>query len=165
MTDDSGNVLGRKRSEVDLATVRERLASARGRDYWRSLEELADTAAFRELLHREFPHGILDRLDAVGRRTFLKLMGASMAMLGLGACSPAAAPIDEKIVPYVEQPVEITPGVPLFYATAMPQQGYGTWAAQPRSKAIRFTPPAWAQPTSSPRRRCWGCTIPTAPTR
>ncbi len=125
MTDDHESGQGRQRSEVDLASLRERLASARGRDYWRSLEELADTEAFRELLHREFPHAVIEPLDAVGRRTFLKLMGASMAMAGLTACSPAAAPTDEKIVPYVRQPEEIVPGTPLFYATAMPQQGYG----------------------------------------
>ncbi|MGD8377554.1 MAG: 4Fe-4S dicluster domain-containing protein, partial [Acidobacteriota bacterium] len=58
-----------------------------------------------------------------GRRTFLKLMGASLAMAGLGACTRQPR---EEIVPYVVQPEEIVPGRPLFYATAMPLGGFGT---------------------------------------
>lgn len=41
----------------DLESVREQLRSSSGRQYWRSLDELADTPAFRELLEREFPRG------------------------------------------------------------------------------------------------------------
>src|SRR5438128_1838734 len=40
---------------AELAAVRERLAAARGRDYWRSLEDLAATPEFQELVEREFP--------------------------------------------------------------------------------------------------------------
>src|SRR5262249_40731368 len=40
-------------------------------------------------------------------------------------CSPAPAPKDEKIVPYISQPEEIIPGKPLFFATAMPLNGFG----------------------------------------
>ena len=51
-------------------------------------------------------------------------MGASLALAGLNACR--AAPLDEKIVPYVNQPEEIVPGRPLFFATAFPMGGVGT---------------------------------------
>ena len=54
--------------------------------------------------------------DPVQRRTFLKLMGASLALAGAGACT--RQPL-EKIVPYVRQPEHIVPGRPLYYATAM----------------------------------------------
>src|SRR5712691_5434927 len=58
-----------------------------GKQYWRSLEELADTDEFQELLHREFPEQATEWSDPVGRRKFLKLMGASFALAGLTACT------------------------------------------------------------------------------
>ncbi len=64
--------------------------------------------------------------SAVGgfsRREALRLLAAQMA-ISLGACSK---PIEE-IVPYVEMPEQITPGVPLKYATALPLAGYGRGA-------------------------------------
>ena len=93
-----------------------------GRTYWRSLEELADTPEFQELLHREFPENASTFTDPKGRRQFLKLMSASLALAGVGACTRQPP---ETIVPYVRQPEEIVPGRPLFYATAMPLAGYG----------------------------------------
>ncbi len=42
---------------LDLAAIRARLESGDGPEYWRSLEELAETPAFRERLQREFPAG------------------------------------------------------------------------------------------------------------
>ncbi len=82
---------------------------------------MANTPDFRELLHREFPQGASELLDPVSRRTFAKLMGASLALAGVTACTRQPA---EKIVPYVKQPEEIVPGKPLYYATAMPMAGY-----------------------------------------
>ena len=43
------------RKTFDLELLRERLHSARGPEYWRSLEEVAGTEEFREFLHNEFP--------------------------------------------------------------------------------------------------------------
>ena len=40
-------------TERELDAVRARLQSSRGRQFWRSLDELADTPAFHELLRRE----------------------------------------------------------------------------------------------------------------
>ena len=39
----------------DLNAVRQRLAKVRGPEYWRCLEELADSAEFKELVSREAP--------------------------------------------------------------------------------------------------------------
>ena len=72
--------------------------------------------AFHERLSNEFPSEIEAITDPVARRTFLKLMGASMALAGMTACTRQPA---EKIVPYVRQPEELVPGKPLFFATAM----------------------------------------------
>ncbi|MFY9611865.1 MAG: TAT-variant-translocated molybdopterin oxidoreductase [Blastocatellia bacterium] len=89
--------------------------------YWRSLEELADSDEFQEVLHREFPENATEWNDPAGRREFLKLMGASLALAGLTACTRQPP---EGILPYVRQPEEIVPGKPLFFATAMPLAGY-----------------------------------------
>jgi molybdopterin-containing oxidoreductase family iron-sulfur binding subunit len=109
---------------LDLASI-QRLASTRGREYWRCLEELSDDAEFHELLKQDFPQQAAGWLDGVSRRDFLKLMGASLALAGLNGCG-RAAPVDEKIVPYVTQPEELVLGKPLFFATAFPMSGVGS---------------------------------------
>src|SRR6186997_2777805 len=91
--------------------------------WWRTLEERAGDPAFQERLYNEFPSQIEAITDPVQRRTFLKLMGASLALAGVTACTKQPA---EKIVPYVRQPEDLIPGKPLFYATAMPLGGVAT---------------------------------------
>jgi MoCo/4Fe-4S cofactor protein with predicted Tat translocation signal len=105
---------------MDFAAIRSRLAGAEGRLYWRSLGELADTPEFREYLHREFPEHASEWNDPKGRRNFLKLMSASLALAGVGACTKQPP---EAIVPYVRQPEDIVPGRPLYFATAIPVAG------------------------------------------
>ena len=92
-----------------------------GRRYWRSLEQLADTDEFREFLHREFPRQASEWSDEASRRQFLRLMGASIALAGVGGC---AFQPPETIVPYVRQPEDLVPGRPLFFATSMTLGGY-----------------------------------------
>ncbi len=111
--------MSESQQKLDLSAVRSRLDGARGREYWRSLDELAATPAFRDLLEREFPQqaiGWSDDEDAgQGRRNFLKLMGASLALAGLAGCTRQPT---EHIMPYVRQPEDLVPGKPLFFATA-----------------------------------------------
>ena len=110
--------------KLDLASVRARLEQARGRDYWHSLEDLAADPEFRELMEREFPQQAIgwsdDENTVEGRRNFLKLMGASLALGGLAACTRQPT---ELITPYVRQPEELIPGRPLFYASAFTLNG------------------------------------------
>ncbi|MGI8743158.1 MAG: TAT-variant-translocated molybdopterin oxidoreductase [Bryobacteraceae bacterium] len=108
---------------LDLDKLRDRLASAQGPQYWRSLEEIAETDEFQKFLEDEFPNRAPDWLEPANRRTFLKVMGASMALAGLAACTKQPK---ETIVPYVRQPEEFIPGKPLFFATAMPMGGVAT---------------------------------------
>src|SRR5437773_7474314 len=108
---------------LDLATIRARLSAVQGRQYWRSLEELAATEGFEEFLHREFPRQAAEWQDGVSRRQFLQLMGASLALAGLSACTSRPT---GTIVPYVRAPEEIVPGKPLFFATAMSLGGFAT---------------------------------------
>ncbi|HKE07978.1 MAG TPA: TAT-variant-translocated molybdopterin oxidoreductase, partial [Candidatus Acidoferrum sp.] len=106
-----------RESKLDLAAVREKLREKSGKQYWRTLEELADHPHFTDLLHREFPRHAAEWDDAVDRRDFLKLMGASLALAGLAGCG---LPDQTHIVPYVKQPDGVVLGRPNFFATAMP---------------------------------------------
>ncbi len=106
---------------TDLAPLRARLAGTAGRTFWRSLDELVETPELLELLRVEFPRQLAG-IAAFDRRAFLKLMGASLALGGLGACTKQP---EERIVPYVRQPERLVLGEPLYYATAMPMHGFG----------------------------------------
>ncbi|HEY5610575.1 MAG TPA: TAT-variant-translocated molybdopterin oxidoreductase, partial [Thermoanaerobaculia bacterium] len=107
---------------LDLAEFKRRLGGANGREYWRTLDELADSEAFNQYMQDEFPRHADAAESAVDRRDFLKVMSASLAMTGLAACAPPT----EKILPYVKMPEEIVPGKPLFFATAMTLGGVAT---------------------------------------
>ncbi|HET7549914.1 MAG TPA: TAT-variant-translocated molybdopterin oxidoreductase [Gemmatimonadaceae bacterium] len=91
--------------------------------YWRSLAELLGAAGLREDALREFPPGVDGPPTGMSRRAFMKLLGASAALAGLGACTRAP---EEKILPYGRQTPELTPGIPLHYATSMVVGGYAT---------------------------------------
>jgi molybdopterin-containing oxidoreductase family iron-sulfur binding subunit len=88
-----------------------------GPRYWRSLDELAATPAFREYLEREFPEGAA-QLDGVDRRQFFKLMAASFALggIGLAGCRRPEA----YVLPYGRSVEDVKDGLPLYFATAMP---------------------------------------------
>ena len=105
---------------LDLEAVRERLRAADGPESWRALEELARTPETRAALQRELDTPLPEGYD---RRSFLQLMGASLALAGLAGCT--RQPI-ESIVPYVKQPEEIVPGRPLYFATSMTLSGLAT---------------------------------------
>jgi len=100
-------------------------ATAGGSDktYWRNLEELADSPIFEEFVRREFPQQAEEWNNPVERRTFLKLMGASLALAGLSGC---VIQPPEKVIPYVKQPEEETPGQGLYFATAFSLGGIAT---------------------------------------
>src|SRR2546429_7195441 len=102
-----------------------RPATAGGSDkkYWRSLEELADSPVFAEFVRREFPQAAEEWNDPIERRTCLKVMGASLAVAGLSGC---VIHPPEKVIPYVKQPEEETPGQGLYFATAFSLGGIAT---------------------------------------
>src|SRR5512143_3701326 len=109
-------------SDASLLQIARRRPGANARQrFWRSLDELAETPAFLEFLHREFPEQASVFEDAKGRREFLTLMGASLALAGLTACTKQPP---ERILPYVRQPEGLTLGRPLFFATACSHDGY-----------------------------------------
>jgi MoCo/4Fe-4S cofactor protein with predicted Tat translocation signal len=110
--------LDHEKATMDLESVRARLQSKNGKEYWRSFEELAGDSEFAEFLHREFPRQAPSEWDeGVDRRDFMKLMAASLALAGLSGCGLSP---QKEIVPYVKQPDGLTLGKPQYYATAMP---------------------------------------------
>lgn len=86
--------------------------------YWRGLDDLEGTPEFQEQLAREFPAGASELTDPTTRRTFVKLMGASMALAGLGVTGCRRP--EERIFPFGRQPEGYVHGVPQYFATALP---------------------------------------------
>lgn len=108
----------------EMDAIRTKLANTSGPEYWRSLEEVAQTETFKGYIHDEF-HATADSgqpLGAVSRRNFLQVMGASLALAGVtSGCS--RQPV-EKIYPYVKQPEEFIPGKPTYFASTHVNGGY-----------------------------------------
>src|SRR6476469_3443524 len=106
---------------LTLAQVRAKLEGQSGKRYWQSLDDLADTPGFREMLEEEFPRqagaAANEWVDPVSRRGFLKVMGASLALAGMAGCTKQP---DEPIMPYVKQPEDLVLGKPMYFASAFP---------------------------------------------
>ncbi|OWK36192.1 TAT-variant-translocated molybdopterin oxidoreductase [Fimbriiglobus ruber] len=104
-----------------------RAGTAAGRpepEFWQSIDQWMDTPQFRDMMKDEFPEDAAEWLDPVSRRQFLSLMGASVALAGAVGCNPSLKPASrKKVVPFVRQPDQMIPGVPLFFSTAVSQAG------------------------------------------
>lgn len=92
-------------------------AELQGPRYWRSLDERVESPEFKEWLHREFPQGAAEA-EGVNRRHFLKIMGASFALAGLGATGCRRP--EKYILPYARQPENTIPGIPVYYSSSFP---------------------------------------------
>lgn len=112
-----------KDSKLNFAQLRERILSQGGKNYWRSVEEFAETPEFEDFVKGEFPLEAENWDNSVSRRNFIKVMGASLALAGLSGC---VIQPPEKVVPYVKQAEEYIPGKALYYATAMQLGGTAT---------------------------------------
>jgi MoCo/4Fe-4S cofactor protein with predicted Tat translocation signal len=97
---------------------------ASGKKYWTSLDQLAETAEFKQWVHREFPSSATELLDGSSRRTVLKLMAASFGLAGLAACR---RPV-EHIYPNSKgtEADVYAPGEPFFYTTVHSIGGHTT---------------------------------------
>ena len=104
-------------TSMTLVQIRQELKGMKGKRYWRSIDELADTPEFQAAVEREFPSAAQEWVDPVSRRGFLKVMGASLALAGLAGCTKQP---DETIYPYVKQPEDLILGKPMYFATAHP---------------------------------------------
>jgi len=91
--------------------------------YWKGIEELQETPEFLKAQQNEFSEELpVDQFignDQVAesntnRRDFLKVLGFSVTAASLAACE---APV-RKVIPYLNKPEEITPGVANYYASS-----------------------------------------------
>ena len=82
---------------AEAAKVASRPAPA-GKELWRSLDELADTREFRNFVEKEFPNHAPELLAGSSRRHFLKVMGASFALAGMGGLTGCIRWPREKIL-------------------------------------------------------------------
>jgi molybdopterin-containing oxidoreductase family iron-sulfur binding subunit len=105
-----------KESTADFASLKEKVLGKSGKEYWRSIEEYVDAPEFEEFVKREYPAHAEEWDSSLNRRNFLKVMGASLAFAGLTGCVIQPT---EKIIPYVNQPEDLIPGMPMFFATSM----------------------------------------------
>src|SRR5436305_3660910 len=100
----------KQRKTLDIENLRQKLAEGRGPAFWRTLDEAAESEELKEIVEQEFP-GLSGQIpQGVNRRNLLKVMAASLAMAGAAACVKQPK---ELIVPYVRQPENVIPGLPL----------------------------------------------------
>ena len=97
-------------------------APATGPEYWRSLDQLADTPEFRQWVEREFPDDAAAVLDGQSRRTMLKIMGASFGLAGLAACSRP----EYRLAPQARGRYDYIPGAPYNYTSVFALGGHAS---------------------------------------
>src|SRR5690606_28338596 len=73
----------------------------------------------------EFSPGVDEPPSDIDRRDMMKLLAAGAA-LATGSLAGCMKKPEERIMPRVAQPPELTPGIPREYATAMTLDGYAT---------------------------------------
>jgi len=95
--------------------------------FWRTLEERIETPEAQQAAHDEFLPGAvptgpnyddvhgLPSQSGVSRRDFLGLVSAAAALAATVACDRKG---QGTVVPYTKRPVEVTPGVANYYASA-----------------------------------------------
>ncbi len=108
--------------ELDAAEAA--AASEPRRSYWRSVGDAIKSPSFLQWAHDEFPQLKQElknhKQDGHSRRTFLQLMGASIALAGLGmGCRRP----ENKIHPYNKKPVDVVIGKAMYFATTFVMAG------------------------------------------
>ncbi len=109
--------------------------------YWRAAGDLEDQVGPHqpepEFLSSPTREGEVDGLSDSSRRTFMKIMGASFALLGTSACT--RRPV-EKIVPFHRKPEDVTLGVPQYFASSCVEcsSGCGTVVKSREGRPIKI---------------------------
>ena len=147
--------------------MRARLDGLRGRQYWRSLEELAETPEFRRVVEREFPRRPPNGSTGRARRQFLQLMGASLALAGRDGVHASARRAARAVREDAGEHGAGTAAVLRDGDATGRVRRSGSWsratrAGRRRSRATRIIRPASVRPMPSRRPRCCSSTIPIA---
>ena len=87
-----------------------------GREYWQSVKQLADSPELDEKISQEFPGYDPKDIASLSRRSFMRLMGASMALAGVTLTGCRRWP-KELVVAYSSNVKDRIPGVPEQYAS------------------------------------------------
>ncbi len=112
------------KGKIEIPESPAELARLSGRPVWRSADEFAGDPGFKDFVEREFPGGA-SLLEETNRRSFIKVMGASLALAG-AATLPGCRRPDRKILAYSRHvPEEVIPGQAMYFATALPLPGGG----------------------------------------
>ncbi|MBX3118100.1 MAG: TAT-variant-translocated molybdopterin oxidoreductase [Fimbriimonadaceae bacterium] len=124
-----------RKEGFNLEEIRKRLQGSKGKEFWRNLDQVAETPEFRRWADDEFPER--QSMLEVDRRSFIKLMGATMVMASLAGCRHLP---EDKIVPRVVAPEDQVPGKPLSYATAMTLNGFAKplWATSRSGRPVKL---------------------------
>ena len=88
--------------------------SAAAPEYWRSLDQLAETPEFQQWVQREFPEDAALVMDGASRRSMLKIMAASFGLAGLAACRRP----ELRMAPQARGREDYVPGSPYNYTSA-----------------------------------------------
>ena len=108
-------------SQIDIdKTDADKVLVNNGKNYWRSLDEVAQTPEFVNFLQREFPEDATEVPNSLTRRNFGKILAAGAALSGT-ILTPSCRRPEEKIMPYAQAPEDVIPGKPLFFATSSPR--------------------------------------------
>ncbi len=91
-----------------------------GPEYWRSLDQLANTPEFRQWVEREFPEDAAGVLDGQSRRTMLKIMAASFGLAGMAACRRP----EVRLAPQARGRYDYVPGAPYNYTSVFALGGH-----------------------------------------
>jgi len=90
-----------------------------GVKHWRSMEAMQGREV-PSAWQGEFPEGAFERDEGFARRNFMKLMGASFGLAGLGLLGVGCRRPEELIMPFGQQPENYIHGVPQYFASARP---------------------------------------------
>lgn len=107
-------------------------------EYWRSIEQWVDDPAPQEQVSAEFPM-LAEAIARHDRRSFMRLLSASMALAGLTATGCRRWPVEE-LRPHTSRPEGTSPGIAEHYATLFELGGaaYGVLAKSYDGRPIKI---------------------------
>lgn len=114
--------------------------------YWKGIDELQESQDFVSSNVNEFAEGLpLEKIFSnddgtrANRRDFLKYFGFSLGAVTLAACNKTPL---QNAIPYVVKPDNVTPGVPLYYASSSVSnsEGFPMLVKVREGRPIKFEP-------------------------
>jgi len=108
--------------QIQTHQIQAKAPAAAGPEYWRSLDQVADTPEFRQWVEREFPEDATAVLDGPSRRTMLKILAASFGLAGMAACRRP----EYRLAPQARGRQDYVPGAAYNYTSAFSLGGHAS---------------------------------------